>query len=89
MSGYFYYKVNGKTYEYYSSDYNWDLNDPVERESLSEFMADHFDFVEEDCPAEWPIHLTVLDKDKQPLATFEIEKQMEPVFHSYEVELEE
>lgn len=88
MSGYFKYKVDGidEVFTYYSSDYNYDLKDDIERESLSLAMADQYYHEHEGYRADWPIHVILLDAEEKPVGKFEVDREMEPVFYSYEVE---
>lgn len=86
MSYHCYYQVDSKgpIYEF-TDDYNYDILDEVERQSLFQMLAyDHYG----NNHSIWdlkPYHdIVVCEKDGTPIHTMNVEMHMEPTFEAYD-----
>lgn len=82
---YYFYKINGQLYEY-GSQTEFDLSDSFERECLMDAIAEDFYFNESGNLWDWPLKITLLDKDQNDLSVFEVEMYTQPMFSSVEEE---
>lgn len=86
MSFQCYYKVglNGPVCEF-TDDYNYDVNDDSERESLFVMIAHHSYGYNHRLWDTKPSHeIFVCDKDGEPLLSMQVDMYMEPTFEAYE-----
>lgn len=81
-----YYKIDSadKIHEY-TDDYNWNLNDDVERENLFTFLAsDHYGYNSQLWNDKNYHDIILCDKDGKAIYTMHVEMYLEPTFEAYE-----
>lgn len=86
MSFHCYYQVDfeGEIYEF-TDDYNWDIWDDVERESLFVMLANvHYGNDMELWNKKNYHDIVVCEKDGTPIRAMHVEMYMEPTFEAYE-----